>query len=95
MGLEPQFPPLGPFPVQDSLGMSVAIAMLLKSLEPRRYHANYQQFESIHKLRAGFSNMYMASMEGVSSLWTVGGEKAKYHLTHRPTQSKWFEGFAQ
>jgi hypothetical protein len=95
VGLEPQFPPLGPFPVCDSLGMGVAIAMLMKSLEPGRYNPHCQQFEMIRKLRAGFSNIYMASQEGVSSLRTVGGDKVKHHLTHSPTQSKWFEMFSQ
>jgi len=95
VGLAPQFPPLGPFPVCDSLGMGVAIAMLMKSLEPGRYNASYQQFETIRKLRAGFANIYMASQDGVSSLRTVGGDKVKHHLTHSPTQSKWFEMFSQ
>jgi hypothetical protein len=38
VGLEPYLPPLGPFPVEDSLGMRVAVAMLMKTLEPGRYH---------------------------------------------------------
>jgi len=95
VGLAPQFPPLGPFPVCDSLGMAVAIAMLMKSLEPGRYNTSYQQFETIRKLRAGFLNIYMASQDGVSSLRTVGGDKVKHHLTYSPTQSKWFEMFSQ
>jgi hypothetical protein len=32
VGMQPQFMPLGPFPVCDSLGMGVAVAMLLKTL---------------------------------------------------------------
>jgi hypothetical protein len=95
VGLAPQFPALGPFPVRDSLGLSVAIAMLLKSLEPGKHDPQYQQFETIRKLRAGYSNMYMASCEGVSSLRTVGGDRAKHHLTQSPTQSLWFERFSQ
>jgi hypothetical protein len=95
VGMDPQFPPLGPFPVQDSLGMGVAVAMLLKPLELGRYNATYQQLETIRKLRAGFANMYMASHDAVTSLRTVGGDKAKHHLTHSPTQSKWFEMFSQ
>jgi hypothetical protein len=95
VGLTPQLPPLGPFPVGDSLGMSVAIAMLLKSLEPGRYSSRYQQFETVRKLREGFSNIYMASCEGASCLHTVGGDRAKHQLTHSPTQSLWFERFSQ
>jgi len=95
VGLPPSFPPLGPFPVGDSLGMSVAIAMLLKSLEPGRYSLRYQQFATVRKLRAGFSNIYMASHAGVSCLRTVGGDRAKHQLTYLPTQSVWFERFSQ
>jgi hypothetical protein len=95
VGVAPNFPALGPFPVGDSLGFGVAIAMLLKSLEPGRYSKEYQQFETIRKLRAGYSNIYMASVEGVTSLRTVGGDRVKHHLTASPTQSLWFERFAQ
>jgi len=93
--LAPNLPPLGPYPVADSLGMGVAIAMLLKSLEPGRYNLQYQQFETVRKLRAAYANTYMASWGGVSSLRTVGGDRVKHHLTHSPTQSLWFERFAQ
>jgi hypothetical protein len=92
--LSPQFPPLGPFPVGDSLGIGVAVAMLLKSLEPGRYNTTYQQFETVRKLQAGYSNIYMALCDGVSSLRTVGGDKVKHHLTYSSTQSKWFEIFS-
>jgi hypothetical protein len=54
--------------------MGVAIAMLLKSKEPGKYQMSRQQFETIRKLRAGFSNIFMASKEGVLSLRSVGGD---------------------
>jgi hypothetical protein len=93
VGMSPKFPALGPFPVGDLLGFGVAIAMLLKSMEPGRHSKDYQQFETIRKLRAGYSNMFMASQDGVFSLRTMGGDKVKHHLTTSPTQSKWFEHF--
>jgi hypothetical protein len=61
--------------------MGVAIAMLLKSLELGRYHIRYHQFKMIRKLRAGFSNVYITSVEGVLIFCTVGGDWAKHHLT--------------
>lgn len=76
------------------MGYTIAVAMLLKSREPGRY-AHYQQFESIQKLRAGFSNVYMVSPEGVNSLRTVGGEQAKHYLNNCPTHSLWFERFTK
>jgi hypothetical protein len=75
--------------------MGVTIAMLLKSLEPGRYSAWYEQFATGQKLWTGFSNIYMASYEGVCCLRTIGGDKAKHQLTYSPTQSQWFEQFSQ
>jgi hypothetical protein len=89
-----ELPSRGPFPVGDSLGLRVAIGMLIKSLEPGRYSSSYQQFETIQKLRATFSNMHMSSLEGVNNLRTVGGETAKMSLSLLPTNSLWFERFA-
>ena len=90
-----ELPQRGPFPVSDVLGLRVAIGMLIKSLEPGRYSKSYQQFETIRKLRAAFSNMHMSLIEGVSSLRTVGGETSKMSLMLLPTNSLWFERFAQ
>jgi hypothetical protein len=68
--------------------------MLVKSLEAGRYSATYQQFETIRKLRAAFANLHMSSLEGVNSLRTVGGDTAKMSLALLPTNSLWFERFA-
>jgi len=94
VGLDPTFPPLGPYPVKDSFGFSVAIGMVLKSLEPGRYDA-YQQYETIRKLRAAYSNIYMTSREGGASLRSFGGDRVKHYLTDSPTQSLFFERFSQ
>jgi hypothetical protein len=74
VGLDPKLPPLGPYHVSDSFRMRVAIGMLLKSLFPGRHNSTYQQFETIRKLRAGYSNVFMASLQGTQSLRTVGGQ---------------------
>jgi hypothetical protein len=93
LGIQPQYPALGPFPLEDNLGYGVAVAMLLKSLEPGRYDT-YQQFATIHKLRAGYHNVYMSSCLGANSLRSVGGDKAKHYLNTCLTHSGWFEMFA-
>jgi len=72
----------------------VAIAMVMKSLEPGKYAA-HQQFETIRKLRAAYSNAFMASLAGTNSLRTVGGDRAKYFLTVSPTQSLFFGQFSR
>ncbi len=90
-----ELPARGPFPVGDGLGLRVAIGMLTNSLEPGRYSQAYQQFDTIRKLRAAFSNLHMSSLEGVISLRTVGGETAKMSLASLPTNSIWLERFAE
>jgi hypothetical protein len=94
VGLEPTFPALGPYPVDDTFGFSVAIGMVLKSMEPGRYDS-YQQYETIRKLRAAYSNLYMASKKGSASLRSFGRDRVKHYLTDSPTQSLFFERFSQ
>ena len=93
LGIQPQYPGLGPFPVEDTLGYGVAVAMLLKSLEPGRYDT-HQQFATIRKLRAGYHNVFMSSALGSSSLRAVGGDKAKHFMNTCPTYSGWFTDFS-
>jgi hypothetical protein len=93
VGVVPEYPALGPFPVRDTLGYGIAVAMLLKSMQPGRY-ATHQQYETIRKLRAGYHNVYMSSVEGATSLRSVGGDKAKCFLNLCSTHSSWFEHFA-
>jgi hypothetical protein len=94
VGLTPSFPPLGPYPVADSFGFSVAIAMVMKSLEPGKY-GSHQQFKTIQKLRSAYANVFMVSLAGTGSLRTVGGDRAKYFLTDSPTQSLFFKRFSR
>jgi hypothetical protein len=93
VGLHPNLPALGPYPVEDLFGARVAVGMLLKSLGPGWHSHTYQQFKTIRKLRAGFSNVYMASLAGTQCLCTIGGDRAKHYLTQCPTQSLWFKRF--
>lgn len=93
VGVEPSYPCLGPFPVNDKLGYGVAVAMLLKSLEPGKY-SDHQQFESIRKLQAGFNSVSISSVEEAFSLCSVGGDKAKHFLNICATHFTWFEHFA-
>ena len=51
LGIDPKFETLGPYPSdEDVQGISVAVIILKRSLEPGRY-ADYIQFEAARKLR--------------------------------------------
>jgi len=56
--------------LEDTFGYSIAIAMILKSRDKGRY-APHQQFETIHKLWSGFSNIYMSFWALTSALHFV------------------------
>ena len=87
VGVNPQFEPLGPFPkTKDIQGISVAITMVLRSLDPGRY-ALYSQFETIRKLRSAYSNAYLASAKACALSATMRRATTKYFLTNCPTQS--------
>jgi len=52
VGLTPNLllPALGPYPDEDVQGVSVAVAMLVKSTKPGRHNELYTQFETMRKL---------------------------------------------
>jgi hypothetical protein len=95
MGVEPQYPPLGPFPVRDDLGYGVAVAMVLKSLEPGKYGRDYQQFSTIRALRAGFFNVYSSSVTGALEPRSTSGSNSKMFLGNCQSQSIFFEKFSR
>lgn len=90
--LKPNYPHLGPFPLEDVQAFGTAVIMLLKSIEPGKY-AGYTQFETIRKFCSAYSNAYLASALGVIEAATMGKATAKAFLTKCPTQSLWFEKF--
>ncbi len=95
VGLAPDLllPALGPYPDEDVQGVSVTVAMLIKSTKPGRQNEGYTQFETMRKLRAAYSNMFHASARSNIDTSTLGRDGVKSFLTTCPTQSSWFERF--
>jgi hypothetical protein len=89
----PSLPALGPHPLEDTFGYGVAIAMVWKS-RGKGCYADYQQFETIRKLRAGYTNLFKASIPGTAELHTLGGDMAKYSLSRCASHSLRFERFS-
>ena len=56
LGLAPLGLDRGPWPVGDFQGVQVALEMLSASQEAGRHRKDYQQYETIRKLRSAFSN---------------------------------------
>ena len=56
LGLSSILPMMGPFPVQDSQGMGIAVCTLKRSLDKGRYQSTLQ-YESVRKMRSSYSNI--------------------------------------
>jgi hypothetical protein len=56
LGLTPVTSAMGPFPVADVAGMKLAIALLVRSLDPGRTE-KYVQFGTVRSLRSAYSNI--------------------------------------
>jgi hypothetical protein len=85
------FQPMGPFPLQDTFGMSAAIVILQNSLNPGKYD-KHVQFGTIRKFRSAFSNAYHASAQGQDAM-VMAKDTRKMTVTKCPTYGLWFEKF--
>ena len=85
-------PPMGPFSLEDKLGMGVAMTMLMRSLDAGKNKRTIQ-YSTMRRLQSAYSNIYNAS----SSLSNVAGmaqqETRKVFSTDCPTYGYWFERF--
>ena len=66
-GFSPELPALGPYPLNDKLGIAVAFSMILQSWKPGRHSKSHTQFATIRKQRSAFSNLYNSSAEAAST----------------------------
>jgi hypothetical protein len=84
-------PPMGPFPLKDSLGMSVAIAVLDRSLDPGNYD-DFVQWETFRRSRSVVTNISQAGVFGLGEL--VGAfERRKMWISQVVTHTFWFSRF--
>ena len=95
LGLEPLDLQRGPWPIKDNIGVQVALEILSASQEPGRHSKEYQQYETIRKLRSAFSNAFESGPQGTTQNNLVfRGDKGKaYGLRTAPTESLFFSQF--
>jgi len=92
LGFQGIIPELGPFPAADTVGMKLAMAMVLKSLDPG-VNAPTVQFDTVRQFRSAFSNAYGAGPSQLQvSLYSSAHKKM--HGTTSPSDSEWFARFA-
>lgn len=85
------FPPMGPFPVEDTFGIEAAITMLDLSLRPRINDKTIQP-NTIQKFRSAFSNLHHASVKG-QGCSTMSNSTRKLTTPNCPTYGDWFTHF--
>ena len=84
-------PPLGPFPVNDDLGMKAAISILDRSLDKGTYGPNVQ-WATFRKLMSGVTNTSQASVRGLGD--SVGAyERQKMWISSVVSHQFWFSRF--
>lgn len=59
--MPPPLEALGPWPVEDSFGMRIAISIVLASQGSGKNVASYTQYDSIRKIGSAYGNHYEAT----------------------------------
>ena len=94
LDLVPLTVPQGPWPVGDPVGFQVAIETLRASQEKGRNDAGYVQFDTIHKIRAGYTNALESSPPAALDPITFKGDHGRsFHFSKSPLDSILFRKF--
>jgi hypothetical protein len=84
-------PPMGPFPLDDSVGMKAAIAVLDRSLDPGVY-SECVQWGTFRKTRSAITNISQAGVSGLQD--SVGAYERKHvWISTVVTHQFWFSRF--
>ena len=84
----------GPWPVNDQVGMRIAIITLRASQNAGKHNKSYTQFDTIRKIRSGLSSIHDTSGAGQLLNISFKGEKGKgFSLTDCPTDSSFYKRF--
>lgn len=82
-------PPLGPFPVEDSLGMRAALALVDRSQDRTGRHETYVQPDTYRKAQTYITNVSRAGIHGLGD--RIGAHEAKkVWISQGATHTPWF-----
>ena len=93
VGRTPFFKERGPFPLDDNVGMGIAVDLLLKSIHSKGRIGDYIQFDTMRKGRSTFTMTWQSSAVGVAESSTFSSTMARVRSTSCPSQSDWFRDF--
>jgi len=86
--------PRGPFPLDDKVGMSLAVDELHYSITGRGRINDHVQFDTIRKLRSSYTKMWESSPRGVLEGASFAKGTGRVRPTECPAQSDWFRDFS-
>jgi hypothetical protein len=92
VGIRGVSPPMGPYSFVDTFGMTLAVCILLRSLDAGRTEDTIQ-FSTARFLRSAFSNVYHASSQHETGMAVLAQGTTKICVTNCPSYSYWFERF--
>ena len=89
----PRLESRGPFPLDDLVGMSLAVDMLMYSLHSKGRIKSYIQFDTMRQMRSTYTRLWSSSPRGIAEGSAFSGSASKFRLTSCPSQSEWFGDF--
>jgi hypothetical protein len=92
LGMESVSPPMGPYSTEDTMGMGLAVCILIRTLDPGRTE-DLVQFSTARYLRSAYSSMYHASARHQQGMAVMAQNTTKIWVTDCPSYSYWFERF--
>jgi len=95
LGISPELPALGPWPVGDHVGFRLAIAQLKASQRQGRNEGTHLQYDTIRKLRTAYSHLHESSAEASMNLTNSFRNQLghAYSNSNSPTQSLFYIRF--
>lgn len=91
LGIPDPYPPRGPWPVEDSFGMKIAMVFLMRSLHKGK-NASTVQFNTVRKVRSHLSNFYH-TLPGGMGVSIISSDNTFTAPSFSPTNSLWFRRF--
>ena len=89
----PSYHRRGPFPLNDCVGMGLAVDMQLKSLVAKGRIKEHVQFATLRRLRATHTKNWESSPLGVAEGASFSKGAGRVRPTSCPSQSEWFYDF--
>jgi hypothetical protein len=83
----------GPFLMDNPVGMSLAVDILLKSLIAKGRLVDHVQFATLRKLRSMYTKNWESSFAGIKEGAAFANGKYRVRQTSCPAQSEWFHDF--